>query len=255
MRLLYLLPVAALGLVVLNAFFGHLLFGSPYGQDINKYSVYVHLGDEWDSYPGNILFDVTNVWSNPDPAKDRYQADPSDVSEIATYNPNRLQYQRGLPYVELWHEFSDCKSSWQPMLYRLAVDSVRSKIEQARGERLNDDPYVAVLPDVAGSGIGAARSYAQFIPACTSRDSTTYAYSISISGDSQFDVYFVDSQERLGEYLDSGDVTHYDGCHAQGRQSFGSTCKNITAGSGLLILIPDGLDSSLTRVAVSLHES
>ncbi|RNJ78379.1 MAG: hypothetical protein D9C04_07375 [Nitrosopumilus sp. B06] len=247
MRLLYLLPVAALGLVLFNAFFGHLLFGSPYGQDINKYSVYVHLGDEWDN-PGNILFDVTNVWSNQDPKKGAHLADSE-----TTYNPNRLQYQRGLSYVELQHEFSDCKSSWQPMLYRVIVDSIRGKIEHAQGVRLNDDPYAVILPNVAGIVQDAARSYAQFIPVCMSGNSTTYGYSVS-SRNSHFDVYFVDSQNRLDEYLDSGNVTSYTGCHAQGRQSFGSTCKNVGAGSGLLILIPDNLDSSLTRVIVSLYE-
>ena len=81
----FIIPIVAFGLILSNAFFGHLLFGSPYDQDINKYSIYVHLQPEWKSYPGNILFDITNVWSNPNPKSDAksYSIDPSDIS--ATY--------------------------------------------------------------------------------------------------------------------------------------------------------------------------
>ena len=51
-------------LVFSNAFFGHLFFDTPYDQDINKYSIHIHLQQEWNSYPRNILFEITNVWSN-----------------------------------------------------------------------------------------------------------------------------------------------------------------------------------------------
>ena len=54
-------------------FFGHLLF--VYDQDINKYSIYVHFQEEWNSYPVNILFDVTNVWSNPNFSNYTYSTD------------------------------------------------------------------------------------------------------------------------------------------------------------------------------------
>lgn len=243
-----------MAVLLANAFFGHELYGSPYEQDINRYSVYVHLGEGWDSRPGNILFEVTNVWSNPDPGQG-HSADPSDVSELAVYNPNRLEYQRGLPYVELRHEFSDCGSSWQPMAYRLAVDSVRAWIESVQGARLNSDPYVRQLPDVPGPGSAAPRSYAQFIPVCASSDPTSYEYSVSISGAGQFDVFFVDSEDRLGEYLETGSVGHYEGCGAEGMSSFGGSCSGVAAGSGLLVLVPDDVDSSLARVTISMREA
>ena len=63
-KLYFLIPLIAIILILSNAFFGHLIFSSPYGQDINKYSIYVHLQPEWNSYPGNIIYDITNVWSN-----------------------------------------------------------------------------------------------------------------------------------------------------------------------------------------------
>ena len=30
---------------------------------VNKYANYVHFQPEWNSYPSNLLFDVTNTWN------------------------------------------------------------------------------------------------------------------------------------------------------------------------------------------------
>ena len=245
MRPLYLLPATAVGLIVLNAFFGHLVFGPPYGHELSRYSVYVHLGDGWDSRPGNILFEVTNVW--PGPGSREAGPDPG------AYNEHRLLHQGGLPYVELRHGFGGCGSAWQPLPYRVAVDSVRGAIEHALGERLGADPYASMLPAVEGEGTGAARSFAQFVPACAGPGSD-YEYSVSADGGAQFDAYFVDSEARLAEYLGTGEAAHYEGCLAEGMRSFGGSCAGVGEGSGLLVLVPDDLGSSLTRVAVTLRE-
>ena len=251
------IPVIAFALILSNAFFGHLIFDTPYDQDINKYSIYVHLQEEWSSYPGNILFDVTNVWSNPNSDENIYSSDPEDISTLTSYNFNQLQYQNEKPYVELKHEFSNCESNWKPMLYRYAIDTIRSKIELAQGTQLNDDPYVSVFPDVTIGKQIATTHYAQFIPICTSKENTSYEYSISINDkNAWFHVYFVYSEEQLENYLNS-DTLHYysqDGCSAHNYQSFSGECNNVGKNSGLLIVIPDSLDQSLTKVKVNLHE-
>ena len=251
------IPTVAFALILTNAFFGHLLFDSPYEQDINKYSVYVHLQPEWNSHPGNILFEVTNVWSNPDSEKNTYSTDPSDISSLASYNSNQLQFQHEKPYVELKHEVSNCESSWKPMLYRYAIDIVRNRVELAQGTQLSDDPYVSIVPDILSEKQAATASYAQFIPVCTAREGTSYEYSVSINDPSSwFDVYFVDSPDHLQNYLDSGSFEHYTqpGCSAQGHRSFSGMCSDVGGESGLLIIIPDNLGQSLTKVRVSLHE-
>jgi len=60
----FIIPVIAFTLILSNALLGHLIFDSSYDQNINKYSIYIHLQSDWKSSPGNILFDITNVWSN-----------------------------------------------------------------------------------------------------------------------------------------------------------------------------------------------
>ncbi len=251
------IPIIAFVIILSNAFFGHLLFGSPYDQDINKYSVYVHLQKEWDSYPGNILFDVTNTWSNLNSDENKYSTDPSDISTLTIYNSNQLEYQHGKPYVELKHEFSNCESSWKPMLYRYAIDIIRNKIELVQGTQLNDDPYISIFPEIAMEKQMASSSYAQFIPICTSKENTSYEYSISINDkNSWFDVYFVPSKIQLDNYLNSDTFDYYlqDGCSAHNYQSFSGICDNVGRTSGLLIIIPDNLDQSLTKVKINIHE-
>jgi len=257
-RILYfIIPVLVFILILSNAFFGHLIYNSPYDQDINKYSIYVHLQEDWNSSPRNILFDVTNVWSNPNPHPENYSTDPSDVSSLTQYNSNELQYQHGKSYVELKHEFSNCESSWKPMLYRYAIDILRNKIQFAQGNQLNDDPYISILPNITIENQMESSSYAQFIPICTSQEQTSYGYSVSTNDQNLwFHVYFVSSKEQLDNFLNSENFDYYldEGCYANFHQSFSGSCKNIGKDSGLLVIIPDLLNQSLTNVKVNLYE-
>ena len=219
-------------LIFSNMFFGHLLF--VYDQDINKYSIYVHFQEEWNSYPVNILFDVTNVWSNPNFSNYTYSTDFSNVSDFDNYNSNNLQYQDNRGYVELKHQFSDCNSSWKPMLYRYSI-----------------------LPDIKSINSTVSEFYVQFIPICTDKKITSYEYLISIDDEtSWFDVYFVNSKKQLENYLNYNFFNFYtdNDCFGKNYHSFSGICENIDQESGLLIIIPDNLNRSLTKIKVNLHE-
>ena len=256
-KIFLILPVAVFLLVLLNGFFGHLLFTSPYDQDINKYSIYVHFQEEWNSYPVNILFDVTNVWSNSNINNYTYSTDFSNVSNFDNYNSNNLQYQDNRGYVELKHQFSDCNSNWKPMLYRYAIDTVRNQIELIQGSELNNDPYVSILPNIKSTNSISSKFYVQFIPICTDKNTTSYEYSISIDDKTSWiDVYFVDSKKQFENYLTSDKFDFYtdDGCFGKNYHSFSGICENIDQESGLLIIIPDNLNRSLTKIKVNLHE-
>ena len=286
------IPLVILVIVMSNAFFGHVLFEISYERLINKYSIYVHLQPEWRSHPGNILYDVTNVWSDSlhagDPAVYDLRTsdvdDPDDITSLATYNSNNLRYQDSKSYVELKHEFSDCKDAWVPIPYRYAVDSVRSWVEivqgiqVTKGTHVDDayasaaegDPYVWIFPNVpAGQELTHdgkhmpdvinGGTYAQFIPVCISNSTSyaTYDYAVSISSaDVGFDAYFAKPlPHRASDYTISG-YRLYDGpgCSVQGYGSFSGTCYGVESGSGLLVILPDDLEQSLTRVRVGLYE-
>ncbi|MCE9651582.1 MAG: hypothetical protein K8Q89_00755 [Nitrosarchaeum sp.] len=264
-KLYFLLPIIAVILIFVNESFGDSIFSSPYGQAINKYSVYVHFQPEWKSYPGSILYDITNVWSNPNNSQTKeLNYDYLDNPVITDYNSNQLEYQKQKSFVELKHGFSNCESSWKPPLYRYTVDSVRNGIEVLQGTQLNNDPYISIYPNIPNDKYNLEKQaeiikqgYAQFIPVCTSKDSTSYEFAVSINDkNTAFDVYFVPSETELHNYLDDNSFISYEqkGCFAINHYSFSGICNNVGKNSGLLIIIPDNLELSLTKVKVSLHE-
>lgn len=251
------LPIIAFLLILTNAFYGHLLFASTTEYVANKYSIYVHLQPEWDSGSKNIIFDVTNSWY-------KSKNDKNDLSDYSNnYNSNQLQYINNKSYVELKHDFSNCQEEWQPMLYRKAVDSVRHEIEYVQGNQLSANPEISIFPDIENANYDKVEQqdkikngYAQFIPICTSKDITSYDYSIKTdNNDVGFDVYFVSSSLKRDNFA-SQDFQYYkkSGCFAQNKQSYSNTCNDVEKNGGLIIVFPDELNPWVTKVTVNLYE-
>ena len=241
----------ALGLILLNALYGHHIYGSPYQQALDKYSVYVHLQPGWSSSPANILYDVTVSWGH------------DSIPEDTAYNTNRVTEQNGRQAVLLYHGFSDCEYGWSPPLYRYGADTLRSLILYAQGMQLNSDPYAPVFPDVPNAGYPdgdqadmVGRGYVQFIPVCTNEDSSAFRYSVSVNDPGMaFDVHFVPSAAEYDNYL-AGSFRAYDGpqCAALNHHSYTGYCSGVGPDSGLLVVLPDTLTKSVTEVQVAIHE-
>ena len=259
-KILYLIIPAAFFILLVNAFFGHLIFVSETQQVINKYSVYVHLLSEWHSDSKNIIFEVTNSWHKSDKTSNVNHVFNAESKE---YNTNQLQEINGKSYVELKHEFSDCQEEWQPMLYRKAVDTVRHEIEYAQGKQLSTNPELSVYQDMENTNydnteqqLKIKNGYVQFFPICTSKDITSYDYSVKTDNkDLGFDAYFVSSFIERDHFVNSEfDFYTESGCFVQNKQSYSGTCKNITKDSGLLVILPDELIPWTTKVTINLYE-
>lgn len=260
-KIIYMIiPIIAFSLIFVNAFFGHLIFASETPEVVNKYSVYVHLLSEWQSDSKNIIFDVTNTWYKSDKI---HNVNHVFNAESKKYNANQLQEINGKSYVELKHEFSDCKEEWQPMLYRKAVDIVRHEIEYVQGQQLSTDPSVSVYPNIENKNydnseqqLKIKNGYVQFFPICTSKYITSYDYSVKTDNkDLGFDVYFVSSSLQR-EYFVNSEFDYYaeSGCYGQNKQSYSGTCSNIKKDSGLLVVFPDEFKPWTTKVIVNLYE-
>lgn len=254
------IPAVAILLILMNMLYGHSLFVSDSEEVANKYEIYVHLQPEWNILQKNILFEVTNYWYKVDSGETTFE------KNVVNHNYNDLQYIENKSYVELKHDFSDCQDEWQPMLYRKAVDTVRHEIEFFQGEQLSSDPEISFYPDIENESYNGAEQqlivkdgFSQFIPICTSKDHTSYDYSIKIDSNTVgFDAYFVSSiDERRDFYESENDFDFYneDGCYAKNKKSFSGFCPNVEKNSGLLIIIPNILDKPLTKVFVTLKEN
>lgn len=261
-KILYaVIPILAFSIIFVNMFFGHLIFASDTQEVINKYSVYVHLLSEWQSESKNIIFDVTNTWHKSDRISNVNHVFDAKSKE---YNTNQLQEINGKSYVELKHEFSDCQEEWQPMLYRKAVDTVRHEIEYVQGKQLSTDPNTSIYPDIENKNYDnleqlskIKNGFAQFFPICTSKDTTSYDYSVKTDNkDLGFDVYFVSSSDQRENFVDSKfDYYLEQHCYGQNKQSYSGTCNNIKKDSGLLVIFPDDLKPWTTKVTVNLYEN
>ena len=261
-KILYaIIPVLAFSIIFVNMFFGHLIFASETQEVVNKYSVYVHLLSEWQSESKNIIFEVTNTWHKSDKINNVNQVFHAESKE---YNTNQLHEINDKSYVELKHEFSDCQEEWQPMLYRKAVDTVRHEIEYVQGQQLSTDPSVSVYPDIENKNYDNVEQqskikngYAQFFPICTSKDTTSYNYSVKTDNkDLGFDVYFVSSFDQRENFANSKfDYYTELGCYGQNKQSFSGTCDSLKKDSGLLVIFPDNLNPWTTKVTVNLYEN
>ncbi len=110
--------------------------------------------------------------------------------------------------------------------------------------------------NVSESKVG--KGYSQFIPICPSKDQTSFDYGVRIDDKKLgFDVYFVPSvYERYNFHYNQTEFTYYHdkGCFGKNYQIFSGTCSTVKE-RGLLIVIPDEFQRSLTKVTVKLNET
>ncbi len=220
---------------------------------LNKFSNYIHLQQEWNSYPSNIIFDVSVFWKNDN------SLPHTESFGGANNRINNLQYLGDKSYVEVQYDYLDCDYQWIHYI-RYGLDVLNSKMDYWSGRQLGSEYDSALFVKIPGTE-SPSRSdspvFLQFIPLCTSKDMTSFEYGIRINDKNiGFDVYFVPSiQERLNFLTDEG-FEYYAGeeCSGLGYTSFSGTCTNVGQDSGLLIVIPDKLEKPLTKVSVKLKE-
>ena len=220
-------------------------------SQLNKYYNYVHLQPEWNSYPSNIIFDVSVFWD-----RDHTQTPDTTKHGGAINRVNTLQYLGTKSYVEVQYDYVDCNSQWIHYA-RHGIDMWNSYLDYWTGKQTTygyDSASFSKIPSNSGP-TDTSSVFLQFIPLCTSKDITSFEYGIRIDdSDVGFDVYFVPSiHEKLAYYYNYG-FDYYDECRGLGYSSFSGTCQNVGKESGLLIVLPDTLQKPLTKVTIKLKE-
>ena len=88
-------------------------------------------------------------------------------------------------------------------------------------------------------------------------DTTTYDYQVSI-GDSHhgFDVFFVPSQTEYDKYHKGEKFQYYSSgdCFAINHLIAVGTCYGVSNTAGLLIVMPEELDHTPTKITVKIQE-
>lgn len=217
---------------------------------LNEYSNYVHFQPEWKSYPRNLIVDVSTTWERQIILG---SGEKPDISKYgAKQRQNSLQYVNSKPVVAVQYDYRDCQSQWFHYA-KTGLDFIGNQIELF-GEN-KSIPNTAYSDELQKQKL--QDGFAQFIPICTSKKSTSYEYTISINDDDiGFDAYFVPSYIEQENYFSSTkDFEHYsqEGCNVINHQKFSGTC-NVNKDGGLLIIIPDELSRPMTKISVKLTE-
>lgn len=229
-------------------------------QAVNKQAIYVHLQPEWVSYPSNIVYDITNVWTRTGNAQLDSKARLAIAKES---NPDQLYWMHEKSYVLVRQGNSECHDDWEPHYARFGADVIRHQIEYLSGLQSSPDPNITMYNAIPSNQDQSEHEsqiksgYSQFIPICTEKETTSFDYSIRINDNSVgFDVYFVPSIQEQAKH-DKGERFQYyaDGtCFGKNYASFSGTCYNVGKDAGLLIIIPDNLSLPLTKLDVWLYE-
>ncbi len=217
---------------------------------LNEYSNYVHFQPEWKSYPKNLIVDVSTTWERQIISGSEEKPDISKHG--AKQRQNSLQYINSKPVVAIQYDYRDCQSQWFHYA-KTSLDFIGNQIDLL-GENKS-------VPNTAYSNESQKQKlhegFAQFIPICTSKKSTSYEYTISINDDDiGFDAYFVPSYAEQENYFSSPkDFEYYSqkGCNVTNHQKFSGTC-NVDKNAGLLIVIPDELSRPMTKISVKMTE-
>jgi hypothetical protein len=218
---------------------------------LNEYSNYVHFQPEWKSYPRNLIVDVSTSWERQIISGGEEEPDISKYG--AKQRQNTLQYVNGKPVVAVQYDYRDCESQWFHYA-KTGLDFIGAQLELF-GEHKS-------IPNTSYSDKSQKQKlqngFAQFIPICTSKESTIYEYTIKINDNTiGFDVYFVPSYVQQWNYFLSPENFKYyakDGCYANNYQKFSGIC-DVDKIAGLLIVIPDELSRPLTKISIELTET
>ena len=217
----------------------------------NEYANYVHFQPEWKSYPRNLIVDISTTWEREIISGEEEESDISKHG--AKQRQNVLQYVNNKPVVAVQYDYRDCESQWFHYA-KTSLDFLGYQLEMFREN--NSIPNTVYSDESQKQKL--QNGFAQFVPICTSKESTNYKYTVSVNDDAiGFDVYFVPSYIQQWYFFLNPEIFEYydsDGCYANNFQKFLGQCNGVDKNSGLLIVIPDELSRPMTKISVKLTE-
>lgn len=252
-----------------NIEFSQQAFGQYYSaEEEESVFVYAEPLPDWADYASNVIYEATNAWTEANPNLKFYVAPSSQEADlyvqwIRDYGTGYAgEHISGTGVIQVGLGDSNCLGKWQPYSSNTVNRIAEHEIGHFLGLGHSSDPD-SIMYHTATIEYGIveleeslAPNYAWFVPICTANKVTSYAYQVKTSEPSYgFDLYFVPSSAEYDKYLDNQSFTYYsdDGCYAKNYLSFGDTCKGVSNGSGLLIMVHE-LTDSLARITAKLQE-
>lgn len=238
---------------------------------IKNYYIYAEpVPDYATSYAGDAIYYATKAWENANPNIKFYiapDAQHSDllvqwVKDFGSVNGRMGQEYSG-HLINVGLGDGSCNGQWQPYSANTVAHIATHEIGHFLGLQHSSDPNDIMYPTTPQNyGIvkyeqNLAPAYSWFIPICSTKDVTSYYYSVSID-DPKYgvDIYFIPSKSESDNVMAGNAFQYYsgDGCHGENYLSYANTCDGVGAGSGLLIMTDKRVTNNLAKITVTLTE-
>lgn len=238
-------------------------------QQTTSYSIYVEPLPDWAAdYAGNVMYSATKAWEDANPDIKFYQASSPEEADlivqwIRDYGTEYVGEAIGGQVIQVGLGNSYCMGQWNPFSSETVTLIAEHELGHFLGFDHSSDESDIMYPTLKYR-YGAveveenlAPNYAWFVSVCTLEEVTSYWYQVEMEEEAYgFDVYFVPSKAEYDQYTAGSAFSYYSDadCYGENYVTYSRTCGGVAQESGLLIIAPDKLTNSLTRIKVQLME-
>ena len=231
--------------------------------------VYIQIDElpEWAGYASNVMYLSTEAWKEANEGLEFYIVDSGSdftVKWVKEFGGEYVGYAYGNQFIEVGLGDSNCGNQWNPYSERYISHIMKHEIGHIFGHEHNNNPNSIMYPVALNQEYGIVEEnyrltegYGQFVQFCTIKDLTSYEFSISTTDETYgFDYYIVPSSNEFVKWSDGKTFQHYSNndCFGEGWLSISGTCKGISTGSGIIILMDSELTSPLVTITVKQSE-
>ena len=234
-------------------------------------NVYIQIDElpEWADYASNVMYLSTEAWKEANEGLEFWVVENSSdadfrVQWVKDFGGEKVGYAYGNQFIEVGLGDSDCLNKWNPYSEKYISHIMKHEIGHIFGHEHNNNPDSIMYPIALNREYGLVEEeyrltegYGQFIPFCTIKDLTSYDFSISTTDETYgFDYYIVPSGNEFDKWVEGKVFQHYSNkdCFGEGWLTISGTCKGVSAGSGIMVLVDSQLTTPLVTITVQKLE-
>jgi len=231
--------------------------------------VYIQIDElpDWADYALDVMYLSTEAWKEANEDLQFYKVDSGadfKIQWVREFGGEHVGYAYGSQFIEVGLGDSNCGNQWNPYSEGYISHIMAHEIGHVFGHEHDNDPNSLMYPVALNLEYGVVEEeyrltegYGQFVGFCTIKDLTSYEFNISTTDETYgFDYYIVPSYDEFVKWSEGKTFQHYSNndCFGEGWLSISGTCKGVSSGSGIMILMDSELTSPLVTITVKQLE-